>query len=274
MTYDICIICVLYSKQPIETATVKSLLENQHYLESKKVTLCFWDNSIQGFSASSLSNFTVPTEYYHTGVNTSLSEVYNKIISDIDASSYIIFDDDSDFSIEYFTCLDGFFQSDEKIACPIIYNGEHLISPGVVRGVRGAEITESCLKKSTGNPDLISIMSGTVIKKSVLDFIKFDERLSLYGIDTKFYLSAKKNKINIYILPYRMNHNSALHEVTDVENHIKRLIVMLKSKWVVFDDVPFYKIKLVLYISALSLYLSIKKDVRYIKLLKSISYFK
>ncbi|MEQ9881859.1 hypothetical protein ABRP83_06695 [Pectobacterium brasiliense] len=270
MMYDICIICVLYSKRPMETATVKSLLKTQNYLKSKKVSLCFWDNSPQGFSATSLPEFTIPTEYYHTGVNTFLSKVYNKIISDIDAYSYIIFDDDSDFDIEYFTCLDEFFQSDERIACPTIYSGNDLISPGVVRGIRGAEITESILKMSTGNPGLISIMSGTVVKRSVFDFIKFDERLSLYGVDTKFYISAKENRINIYVLPYRMNHNSALHEITDVESHIKRLVVLQKSKWIVFEDVPFYKIKLVLYIIALSAYLSIKTDIKYLKLLKSI----
>ncbi|WCG81946.1 hypothetical protein [Pectobacterium sp. A5351] len=270
MTYDICIICVLYSKRPIETATVKSLLKNQHYLESKRVSLCFWDNSPQGFSAASLPEFTIPIEYYHTGVNTFLSKVYNKIISNINADSYIIFDDDSDFDIEYFSCLDEFFQSDEEIACPTIYSGNDLISPGVIRGIRGARITESILKTSAGNPGLISLMSGTVVKKSVFDFIKFDERLSLYGVDTKFYVSAKENGINIYVLPYRMNHNSALHEITDVESHIKRLVVLQKSKWVVFENVPFYKIKLVFYITALSIYLSIKKDIRYFKLLKSI----
>ncbi|MDR8363977.1 glycosyltransferase [Pseudomonas sp. JL3] len=237
-------------------------------------TFCIQDNSLSGFDLSSIERMLGRVNYYHSGENKKLSIVYNELIKDnCECDYYIILDDDSVIDSSYLLSLLPFFESDVKVAIPLIKHNGDLISPGRVSGVRGHALKESDVDIGVvKSSNLVAMMSGTVLSKSIVEELRFDERLSFYGVDTKFFLSYSRIYDVIFILNTILEHESALRDnLSDFSSLKRRLTNLILSKVYVFDDVKFHRIKISLYVLAfVSKKIITTKNLSYILLLNTI----
>lgn len=273
----ISVICVVFNVEPVKCKTLSSLetLDLSPYDIEMKVHI--WDNSADCFGIDSLAFMKLPSSYRHSGKNSSLAEAYNSVIKiDSSANYYLILDDDSVITQEYLEALVTFVNTGKKLAVPKIFNSGKLISPGKINGVRGAELSVDSLQEGDNQiTSFTAMMSGTIINRDVFDFgIQFDERLTLYGIDTKFFLDFQKKFTGFYLMDVSLDHDSALrNDDLLIGNKLSRLSNLFKSRYIVFCDVSFFRSKLAFYIAAASLKLAVKKrEIKYLSLLKCIRF--
>jgi GT2 family glycosyltransferase len=274
MNTKINFIVVLYSTEPENSKTLRSLSSVDFSKHKIDADYCIQDNSLQGFDLSSIQKILGHVNYYHSGENKKLSTVYNALIKDNrNCDYYIVLDDDSVIDESYLLSLTPFFESKLKVAIPIIKHNGDLISPGRVSGVRGYALKDSNVGiGAVKSSNLVAMMSGTVLSKSIVDELKFDERLSFYGVDTKFFLSYSRLYDVIFILDTTLEHESALREnLSDFSALERRLTNLILSKVYVFDDVKHHRVKISLYVVAFVAKRIIKtRNLNYILLLKTI----
>lgn len=273
------VICVVYNVAPAKCSTLTSLESLDLSSCDIEIKVNIWDNSADGFGPDSLIFMELPLFYQHSGKNSSLAEAYNTVIkSDLSADYYLIVDDDSVITQAYFDALITFVNSGKELALPKIFNAGNLISPGKIKGIRGVELSPDTLQIGDNEiTNFTAMMSGTIISRRVFDFgIKFDERLSLYGIDTRFFLDFQKRFSGFYLMDVSMEHDSTLrNEDLPIEEKLFRLKNLFKSKCLVFYDARFCRAKLAFYITAASLKLAVsRRDIRYLSLVKSIFFHK
>ena len=274
---NLSVICVVYNVMPEECSTLTSIESLDLSYSDINIHINVWDNSTVGFGPDSLSFMGLPFFYQHSSKNSSLAEAYNQIIKvDANADYYIILDDDSVITQEYFESVVIFINSCKQLALPKIFHSGKLISPGKIQGVRGKKLFVDALQTGENKiSNFTAMMSGAVIKRSVFDFgIKFDEQLSLYGIDTKFFLDFQKKFDSFYLMDVSLEHDSALrNDDLSINNKLIRLENLFKSWYVVFCEVNFFRAKLAFYIVGASLKLAVKRrSFKYLSLLKCIRF--
>ncbi|MNQ32198.1 Glycosyl transferase family 2 [compost metagenome] len=265
-------IVVVYATPPALTVTLKSLGSIDFSKFRITQSLSIWDNSAEGFGKDAIPDINGGVSYYHNGRNERLSVVYNKIVADSEGSQYfIVLDDDSEITEEYICSLFGFFSSGIPVGIPRILFKRDLISPGMVQGVRGKQISNEHLRVgSKDSKDLVAMMSGTIIHRQVFDTgLRFDERLSFYGIDTKFFIDYAKRYSKIFILDAVLIHNSALRERGQTyESRVKRLKNLVLSRLYVFDHVSNFRLKILIYLFFFCMKTIVReKNIQYISLL-------
>lgn len=265
-------IVVIYATSPTQTVTLQSLASIDFSKHRIMPSLSVWDNSTEGFGEGAIPEFCGSVNYYHIGKNEKLSVAYNKVINDSRGSQYfIILDDDSNITDEYMCSVVSYFSSDVPVGIPRIMFERSLISPGKVEGVRGKKIGNEHL--DVGGVDsvgLVAMMSGTIVHRQVFDSGHlFDERLSFYGVDTKFFIDYAKRYPKIFILDAVLTHSSALRERGQTyTSRVKRLRNLVLSKVYVFDHVSHFKLKILIYLFFFCIKTIIKeKDIRYFSLL-------
>lgn len=272
---DVLIVCVIYSTALNLTKTYSSLRNIDYEKIGVKPTVAIWDNSANGYDLSVLKSDFDDYYTYHSGNNEKLSFVYNTVISDLIYLKHdwvVILDDDSEVDESYFLELINANHASSKLALPKIYHMNTLISPGVIKGVRGFQLSSI----ETGIQDfkngLVGMMSGTAISHELLTLIKFDEKLGFYGVDTKFYLDASKFISSIFIMNYSLVHDSSLRNKEG--NYFcmrKRFEDLLLSRIYIFNKIPYFRFKLACYFFAFSIKKSIHlRDFRYLSLIKLI----
>jgi len=245
-------VSVVYSTTPSQASTIISLSKLEFEQHNIDPAFAIWDNSQYGFGRESVPNLPGKVEYFHTGKNEYLSRVYNKIIQlKYDVDWVVILDDDSIIDDRYLASIVKFFGSGLNLAVPMIEYNNGLISPGMQIGVRGKQLTHDAIKLGV-NPstNMVAMMSGTIIKRSLFEQgLCFDERLSFYGVDTRFFIDYSKRCDSLYILDVKMSHDSALRDMTKPAHaQIERLKNLFLSKKIVFEDLPFHRTRLVVYL--------------------------
>lgn len=270
---NVLFICVVYSKEPEKTKTINSyrkvIFSNYGIMPS----LAIWDNSKAGFTISNeLSESIDNLQYYHTGNNEKLSVIYNAVIDkNKDKLEWVvILDDDSVIDCSYAQAVQDFVKSksNAKVAIPKIFLNNTMISPGFVKGVRGFALKDISNGVSEIS-NLVAMMSGTVINFKDKELIPtFDERLSFYGVDTRFFREVSKLNLGVYIMPVIMQHESALRDISiPFKEKYRRHCNLLSSKKYVFDDIPLYKLRVKLFTYFFAIKQIIRsKDIRYAKL--------
>jgi len=112
------------------------------------------------------------------------------------------------------------------------------------------------------NPKIIAIMSGTCISSEFIKIYsyRFDERLQLYGIDTKFYIEYCQRNIPLYIVDYRMEHDLSFFTETNVSKLLIKFKEHKKSLRIVIGERSILQsVLLEFYIT----YLSIKNVIKH-----------
>jgi len=207
-------IVVLYNKTCSESSTLKKLMK----LPLGSETLCvIWNNgpkSIQAEFEGFFSKESVECHLFETIDNISLAKIYNSVFRNFKSKRYIVLDDDSEISYQYYNALQSI--SENEVGMPIIYSNEVVVNPRINN-------KEYIFKQVINDNDIIiTIGSGLVIGKNVVSLLRekfadvFDERFKLYGVDTSF--CYRLNKINgafIKIIPGFEHSLSRLNKSSD-----------------------------------------------------------
>ncbi|WP_076542422.1 hypothetical protein [Shewanella sp. UCD-KL21] len=194
-------VVVVYNKFISESKTLKNILSSR--VDFCKSKLIIWNNGPNGIFLveSEINKSTFKSvELVETLNNSSLSMIYNNVISNNESHKYIFLDDDSDLSEQYLEHLS--YVATDQVAVPIISSSKVIVSPQIDNHSLSANSVISDYKAAMG------IASGLVVGSCVVTAMKkqygcvFDERFYLYGVDTSFFkrLIELKDKPSIYIL--------------------------------------------------------------------------
>ena len=278
---NILFLTVLFSSKPEDCETVRSLANLNFEKYGVRPSFIFWDNSSDGFGHDELDSKFLGFEviYKHTPENIRLSKLYNNVIDAYSgAYDYIVFlDDDSVVLDEYLHSLLPFFVSCALLAMPKIFFEGVMISPGLVRGVRGKLYDEAILKTGLSDSlNVVGMMSGTIAKTKLFEFdLRFCERLSFYGVDTRFYLDYQKNFKELFVLDLTMEHSSALRDsAICFDDQIKRFSNLMVSRFIVFEKVKYNRFKIFWFFAGFIIMKCWRlKSLRYLLLFKNYKYF-
>lgn len=229
-------LCILYNKYCEESETILSFINTMtHRIDNKKsqdIDLWVWDNSINSDYLDNNSCFCQENNigYVGHGKNEKLGTIYNRFILDNKDNYLLIFDDDSTVSQEYVDQVLGVTQHKEiYVGIPKVYSKlGSLYSPAKFGLVKGKHFNDI---KSGYHSGLVAIASGMVINCSkILERgVSFDEYLSLYGIDTDFFLTTQRENIQIYVFDVNLKHDLSFYNEEHKSIKKKRLLNFLKS---------------------------------------------
>ncbi|MEY8215678.1 MAG: glycosyltransferase [Colwellia sp.] len=272
---------VLYSTPPKECSTIRSLAKLDFSATAIEPSFVFWDNSKEGFGCKDLKTMFagVDVDYHHSPENLGLAVLYNRVVKQSrHLVDYMVFlDDDSSIPSDYLDSMLTFFESGVMLALPKIYCDDVLISPGVINGVRGRLFDAKAYKAGVvASKNIVGMMSGTVINSKLFDSeIAFCERLSLYGVDTKFYLDYQLVSQDIFFMNVAIGHSSALRDSSiPIDNQIARFSNLMASQLVVFEEKRFFKVRLFTYFIFFVLLKCIRnRSIRYALLFRNLRLF-
>ncbi|WP_460881866.1 glycosyltransferase family protein [Pseudaeromonas pectinilytica] len=260
---NVVFLIVVYSTVPSQTKTLRSLTALNFASSGITPRICVWDNSIYGFDDEEfISSHAI--QRFHCGENTSLAKVYNKVIKELsDYDFLVILDDDTVITDDYLAGIKSAHAEAADIGIPVIKLNGKIISPGILAGVHGKSI-DNINPGLTQIGNFTAMMSGTCISKQVISSgLRFDERLSFYGVDTRFFRDCSKANYSLFIMPVDVEHDSALRNVNiDDKSRLIRLNNLMSSWFLVFDDMPRYRFRIFWY----SLYFVFKQVVKYRKI--------
>lgn len=220
------LLVVLYKETLASSTTIHSFLKSRKY--HKKIKLIIWDNSpnkIEDFSL--LNDYNLSFKYIWTPENLPLSVIYNQVIENIiNADFLFLFDQDSSFNDVYF---DEFFCSlndnlDLKLFLPLIKNQNRIVSPGLFWIYKGVYIREN-IGGRISSKNILAVSSGMIIRINIFreSPLKFDENLSLYGIDSKFLLDYSEFYKELFVLNYELKHNLSQFIVESKDVKLQRM---------------------------------------------------
>lgn len=264
------VLVVLYKKTIAEAATISRLLLQDRQLFD--VELVIWDNSPERCPEPEISQLSALFDkflYISTPENVWLSKIYNQILYSSQYDYALLLDQDSELPAFYFKKLSVAIASYPQVSLflPLVMNNKKLVSPGsfvYFKGKHWKRIKTGLI----GSKNVLAITSGMVISiKVVLSHqIKFDERLSLYGIDTSFMLQYSKFEKQLYVLRVKFDHDTVLWSNPPADVMLSRFR-NLKGTWPkILSDRPLALFLAYFYSKAVSLKLALKyQDVRFLK---------
>lgn len=196
------IVVILYNKEIRDSLTINSLNSS----EVKNTTLHIINNGPNEIKLDNdCDDFTLnennEVKIFNFLDNRPLSIIYNQALNNIGYDRYILFDDDSVLSENFFHSIDVF--SDDKIDLQlprIIDRKTQRITYPRVRGYEGFD--KDGMFKIPQNTHFYSIGSGLVIYKKLVDtfyrnnLTVFDERFALYGVDLSLFRRVERLKKN------------------------------------------------------------------------------
>ena len=174
------------------------------------------------------------------GVNCPLAKVYNDASEPKSAYEwFVILDDDTQLPLDFLESLveadrDGF---GADIAVPIVRCGDLIVSPGQYNFVKGKHLTE-VQRGMLPSYNLVAIASGMAIRhRYIASFPRpFDERLSFYGVDTRFCLDYRDRRPALFVTSATLEHDSALWKSQDKDEQLRRFKLLRQSWFVVHQD--------------------------------------
>ncbi len=213
--------------------------------------LIIWDNS-----QKNMCDLQLPSKctYLFEGKNESLAKVYNKVSLNYknEYSHLLILDDDSVLPSDF---IDKVYKSVKSnllidLFVPKIFNNQRLVSPGKIDFIKG-RLLNSVTCGINPTKDMTIISSGMCLSKRYIsehNFRIFDEKLNLYGIDTRFMKVFRKKTLNFYIFDIEIQHDTSLRTEVSVEKLAFRYNNLLRSWLIVYSDTLFEKVSIRLYV--------------------------
>jgi hypothetical protein len=223
---NISILVVLYNSEFDNSETLQTLLALSKKSRMHDVNLIIWNNGPKEIERNEKELFKqtdISIFYEETLGNESLAKVYNLFIEKYPAQHYVILDDDSKISAQYFEALEHIEHID--IAFPILFFKDTVISPGINK-----EFVSSVNRQATNQDRVFAYGSGMVLSHYICQVIKdfyqdiFDERFFFYGVDSA--LCHRIMKLNLtekisFIEGFNHNEDSESDEVTEVDEITK-----------------------------------------------------
>ena len=260
---ELVILVVIYKTSLKESETIISLIKAN--LDTFKTKVVIWDNSPNSAPSdviAEISDQLPDLTYISSTENTWLSKVYNRFVSEFRADFFLILDQDTTIPQTYFEELKlKIINSPEVLLfLPIVRNSGMVVSPGSFRTFKGKH-WKSIRLGQIESKNTLAITSGMAISREYFTKYnyKFDERLSLYGIDTKFMLDFAKNELSLIILESELDHQTVLWSQPPAEVMLVRY-KNLRNAWrIILSDRP---INYILY-RMFSIYSQIKLAFKY-----------
>jgi GT2 family glycosyltransferase len=226
---------VIFNESVFDTPTYKTLIKMLS-VHPHTATLFVWDNSPspqhKNGVMSGIEDFEL--KYYHSSSNENLSIVYNQVAT-------LAFEGDSD----YITLLDqdSYISPDFKQSVSHV-NSDYLQVPRVCSDKTGKLISPRyqkynyLLNKCSINylnsniapgifksKHMFAVGSGMTISKSLwLTGIRFQDRLSFYGVDTEFCVDYATKSDSFILLDSTIKHNASNEHDESYEKFKWRLI--------------------------------------------------
>jgi GT2 family glycosyltransferase len=234
---NILVLVVLYRAAPSASKTLLSLAKSTHV--GDQVSVLVWDNSRTELSESEVID-SFGFKYDGVPNNMSLAKVYNRVIKDYFSHDlFVLFDQDTEISVDYFEelirCYSRYKNSQCFLYVPRVFYQSRLISPGTRQFVKGVSLN-AISPGLRGSEKLLGIASGLAIDGRYISSVLqsgcsvFDERLELYGIDTKFFMDYEEQGRLVCIMRAKLYHDSALRSRSGVS---VRRIEKLTAAWLV-----------------------------------------
>lgn len=260
---------VLYKQTPEQSETVRSILDAD--CTAWDFQLVIWDNSPTQVSSAAIEAVRAKVPdliYISRPSNEWLSRLYNEVVSMVSFDYIMLLDQDTQLPSDYFN---GVAESvaqyrEQHLFLPQILNAGKLVSPGALVLFKGKH-WDSPKTGLINSANTLAITSGMLISNAYLKkyHVKFDERLNLYGIDTKFMLEYAKNEQSLVVLPIQLKHDTVLWSNPSADVMLFRFSNLRKSWSIVFDDRPLSLVLSRLYGLTLSVKFALKyRDIRFL----------
>lgn len=242
------IVVVLYrmtESQSSTLCTLKHISASSHLLSGSR--LIIWNNSPEASSEGGDFSGLGEVVRMHTPENRSLSSIYNYCAKKYEGvDGLCILDQDTTLNYTYFSELIDAIRIEQDVQCflPLVRAGTttQLVSPGSLNWIKGKYWTQP-QEGRIASRNILAIASGMVVRASYLDSRDkpFDERLNLYGIDSKFMIDYAKDCPTVYVLKTCLNHGHSSHEKEPVETKLFRFLNW-KYAWRVINSESIFKL--------------------------------
>lgn len=196
MSFDV--IVVTYNRRIADIAGLSSCMQSP---EVSSVIVC--DNSedavVVADNASAAFEYDDKLRYLPMCGNQGLAKAYNRALEECKAQFVVVFDDDTPIPDDYFAevrkhCEDGA----ADIYLPIVRSKYIILSPCIKSGM-GFKAADSVAELESASC-ISAINSGMVVRRSLYERCRYDERLFVDGIDHRFMDEARSRHARIEIM--------------------------------------------------------------------------
>lgn len=182
--------------------------------------------------------------YYGEGKNLGLSKAYNMAIDyfrEDRKSGYIcIFDDDTELPPDFFEKFRIQMEEHPKIDVfvPVLTQSNKIISPCRKcvwnRYFRSAD---ECMKIKSAE-SIQAFNSGMIIRLSLFDSYRYDERIFLDGVDHAFMRDIAELRAKVHVVPVQCKQRFSGREKVPVGQAIRRFEVYIRDSKVLYEKTP------------------------------------
>jgi GT2 family glycosyltransferase len=263
------VVVVLYNLELKQSETLSSLKgQLSHNLD---INLVLWDNSpIPVNDVNEYADYLpFSIKYYHTPENLSLAKVYNRVIGAETFDYLLLLDQDTKLPDTYLSLIEQLTTSNPtlNLFLPVVKNGNRMVSPGSFQYFKGTHLS-AIQPGICSSKNLLAIGSGMTISNNVFSKLnlRFDERLSFYGIDSRFMLDYARVQDLLYVMPVTLNHDSALWSNPSAEVLLPRFRNLRKAWSLLLSDKPAVRLLNRFYYAIKSVMFCIKfRDPRFLR---------
>lgn len=229
---------VLYRRVPEASETLVTLSQIDFIALGLDVEIFIWDNAQPDPSPPRAGFLPAASRYLSSPDNEPLSKVYNTLVDASSRPYVIVFDQDSSVDAEFFReLIKSIAEVAADVFVPLIRHDGRTISPGRLRWIKGAALRR--IKTNAMLPSgFTAMMSGLCISRELLTRLEprpFDERLWLYGVDTRFCRDLAARRGTAFLTGAQLGHDSALRNTADPRATLQRQIWLWQSWLRVFD---------------------------------------
>lgn len=232
------IFVVLYRCDPEASETLVSLSRIDFAALGIDVEVHIWDNA-RSVPAPPNPNF-LPFlwRYLASPDNEPLSKVYNLLVRESTRRHVVIFDQDSNVGANFFEKIGQQHRQGRGGRIRARHPSRRAFDQPGALAVDQGEALRSVATNAMLPRHFTAMMSGLCISSALLAQLApqpFDERLRLYGVDTRFCRDLARHGARAYLHDAELGHDSALRSTTDARAALQRQIWLWQSWLHVFD---------------------------------------
>jgi len=209
---------VIYNKFCSESASFKFLEKNRN-----KLNIIVFDNSEVDYGNKKYCEDR-KISYYTMNKNIGLSKAYNYVIKKIclDNDKYLlILDDDTILNDNYLLeVLNKIRELKFDILLPVVKSNNEIISPSKI--VFGCRVKKIKTINEIKDNSITGINSGMVVRTSVYNLIKYNDKMFLDYVDHEFMRKVRTKKFKIDILDSVIYQNFFMNEKSNIQTAKKR----------------------------------------------------
>lgn len=263
------ILVVLYRMDPASSPTLQSLSEALRRPGGFGGRVVVWDNSPVSFGADSIAGLDLSgfdRSYVPCPENAGLATVYNSVSATMKGDLLLILDQDSKLPAGFLETLSLEVSANpaSNLFLPVVESNGRCVSPGRLQAFKGKHVSAPAMGRQSPR-NVLAISSGMVIRSGYLQQPRFDERLTLYGIDTRFMIDFAESERQVVVMPVVIGHDTALWSDMAADGMLWRIRSLVHSWPIVFEQRPIARTLSWLYARYVLVKLAVKyRDPRFL----------